>query len=232
MRSSPSRGARSIGVSASQSSIDSACPSPVWLPISGWHRRPPAEGRNRSPRRRTAWQYSLRWIRRAGPSAARIAASIVSGGPSAAIASGLRAQACRYSTAPRLAEAPAEALDVADQPLVAAAPRHRPSGRPACAAPAPARRGPRSAGSPARSPPRPGTRRAAPARSCGWSGSSARPGNRAPGRTVAAPFRWVLGSFGSPSANRSFFKSLSRAAGPRPRAARRCGSPSPPRPPW
>ena len=60
----------------------------------------------------------------------------------------VRAQACRYSTAPALAEAAAEALDVADQRHRRLAPRRRPSGRRACAAPAPARPGPRSAGSP------------------------------------------------------------------------------------
>ena len=66
-------------------------------------------GRSRSRRRRNGRRYSPRPTRRADPSARGSAASIVSRGPSASSASARRAQACRYSTAPRLAEPAAEA---------------------------------------------------------------------------------------------------------------------------
>ena len=155
-------------------------------------------------------RYNPRPTPRADPSARGSAARSSSRAPSAVERVGARARRPadirprRLSPSRRLRH-----LDVADQLLVAAAPRRRPSGRRASAAPAPARRGPRSAGSPATIPASAGK-----AASSDWAKLWMVWIFRPPGQssTLANSCRArsrVGGSLRSPSANRSFAGPLS-----------------------
>ena len=143
-----------------------------------------------------------------------------------------RRRPCRYLSAPCSPSRAAEDPDIVEQAAVAGDFGRRPARRRAFGAPVRSRRAPRSAGSPARCRPRPGSWRAATGRRRGWSGCEARPALRGRARTGAGRVAGRPGPFSSPSAINSLRERLVVASAPSSPAGRRCGWPFPPRRPW